>query len=293
METLSSICKKDGGYKEVVKECYVVKNAVSLLGGRRRKEGEKLRKEKEGEEGEEGEGRREEEKGGMEMVERMEMGVREKISLIELLNELVKGGMEMGEEEEMKEVLMELEEEGNKHVEAEIEGGGGEEKEEEKREWEELSERACMLVLVMEKMQNRREGKRSATFRMIRKEKEEMKEKMEEERRGREEEKKKVEEEKKKREEEKRAFEERISRMEREMEEMKKKEGGGRTSAPSNTPDITPIAHRVITSLDNLSVKFSDYDKIRREGNTIIHDIDSWDQRHCFIGGEMKSVCVC
>ena len=195
----------------------------------------------------------------------------------------------------MKEVLMELEEEGNKHVEAEIEGGGGEEKEEEKREWEELSEKAHQLIWVMEKMQNRREGKRSATFRMIRKEKEEMKEKMEEERRGREEEKKKVEEEKKKREEEKKAFEERISRMEREMEEMKKKEGVIHTPSTSNTPPITPIAHRVITSLGNLclSVKFSDSDKIRREGNTIIHDKNCWDLRHCFIGGEMQSVCVC
>ena len=52
--------------------------------------------------------------------------------------------MEIREEEEMKELLMELEEEGNKHVEEELEGEG----EEEKREWEELSERACMLVWI-------------------------------------------------------------------------------------------------------------------------------------------------
>ena len=63
METLKDICKKDGRYKEVLKECYVVKNAVSLLGGRRKEEGEK-----------EGEGRKgkeefEEEKGGMENKE--------------------------------------------------------------------------------------------------------------------------------------------------------------------------------------------------------------------------------
>ena len=84
----------------------------------------------------------EEEKGGME-VERLEMRVGEKISLIELLNELVKEGMEIVEEEEMNEVLMELEEEGNKHV-------------EEKREWEELSEKAHQLTWMMEKMKNRR-----------------------------------------------------------------------------------------------------------------------------------------
>ena len=89
METLKDIWKKDGRYKEVVKDSYLVKNAVILLGGRR--------KEGEGKEGEEFE----EEKGGME-VECVEMNVGEKISLIELLSELVKGGMEIGEEEEMK-----------------------------------------------------------------------------------------------------------------------------------------------------------------------------------------------
>ena len=85
METLKDIWKKDGRYKEVVKESYVVKNAVTLLGGRKgRNVGEKEEKEWETEER-----RKEEEKGGMEMVECIEMRVREKISLIELLNELV------------------------------------------------------------------------------------------------------------------------------------------------------------------------------------------------------------
>ena len=165
---LKEICKKDEEYIEVIAEVDIVKNAAILLGGRRRKEGEKLRKEKEGEGGEEG--RREEGKGGMEM-KYIEMKLGEKISLIELLNELVKRGVELSEEEEMKEVLMELEEEGNKHVEEEREGEG----EEEKREWEELSEKACILVRMMEKMKNRREGKKSRTMKMIRKELEEMK----------------------------------------------------------------------------------------------------------------------
>ena len=93
MKALKEICKKGGRYKEVIKESRLVKNAVILLGGRRRgNEGEKERRE--GEEFEE-------EKGGME-VECVEMNVGEKISLIELLSELVKGGMEIGEEEEMK-----------------------------------------------------------------------------------------------------------------------------------------------------------------------------------------------
>ena len=183
METLKEIIKKDQQYVEGIKESSVVRNGVRLLGGRKRRNGrEKDRKE--GEKGsEEGE---EEEKGGIiEEMECVEMRVREKILLIELLNELVKGGMEIveeEEEEEMKEVLMELDEEGNKHVEEEIEGDGeGEEKEEEKREWEELSEKARNLVWVIEKMKNRREGKKSETLKKIRKEKVEMEKKVQEE----------------------------------------------------------------------------------------------------------------
>ena len=265
MDALKQICKKDGRYKEVIKESSLVKNAVILLGGKSRENGG----EKEGKEGEEGE----EEKVGE--LECMAMNVREKISLIELLSELVKGGMEMGEEEEMKEVLMELEEEGNKHVEEEREGEG-EEKEEEKREWEELSEKARNLLWVIEKMKNRREGKKNVTWKMIRKEKEEME--------------KKVEEEKKKREQEKKELEERICRMEKEMEEMKKKEGVVfHTPTPSNTPPITPIVSNVITSLDETSVIFTpSNDGIKREGNTITNISDNC--QNCFIGGEMRSV---
>ena len=67
---MKDICKKDGRYKEVVKEYYVVKNAVSLLGGRRKEKGEREEKEEveeeeEVERKEKGEG----EKGGMELIE--------------------------------------------------------------------------------------------------------------------------------------------------------------------------------------------------------------------------------
>ena len=282
METLSSISKKDTKYKEVIKDCYLVKNAVILLGGRRGNEGEKERK-KEGQKGEE-------EKGGMEL-ECIEMRRGEKISLIELLSELVKEGMEMREEEEMKEVLMELEEEGNKHVEEEIEGeieGEGE-----KREWEELSEKARNLVWVIEKMQNRREGKKSGTLKMMKKKAEEMEKKVEEERRGREEEKKRADEEARMKEEEKKKreqAEERLERMKKEMEIMGK-EGRLHTPAPSpsNTEPITPIASSGITSLDGISVLFPHSPGIKREGNTIIHH-GSNSFQNCFIGGEMISV---
>ena len=253
---------------------------------RRKEEGERREREakEEGEKQGEG-GKGKEEKGGMEMMECIEMRVREKLLLIDLLNELVKGGVEIEEEEEMKEVLMELEEEGNKHVEEEMEGEG----EEEMREWEELSEKACMLVRMMEKMKNRREGKKTATMKMSKRKEEEMEKKVEQERRGREEERKRADEEKRMKEEERRAFEERICRMEREMEEMKKR-GVLHTPSPSNTPPIIPIASTVITSLDGTSVTFApSNDGIKREGNTIIHHAHvSW--RNCFIGGEMTSV---
>ena len=84
-----------------------------MLGRRSQKQ---EREGKEGAEGEAGDGRKEEEKGRME-GECVEMRRGEKISLIQLLHELVNEGMEIVEEEEMKEVLLELEEEGNKHVE--------------------------------------------------------------------------------------------------------------------------------------------------------------------------------
>ena len=163
--------------------------------------------------------------------------------------------------------------------------------EEEKREWEELSEKACMLVRMMEKMKNRREGKKSGTLKMMKKEKEEMEQNLEAERRGREEEKRKLEEEKKKREEaerEKREAEERIEQLREEIEEIKKKRIV-HTPAPSNTPPIASSVISVITSLDGTSVTFPQTDSIKRERNTIVHHGFN-SNRNCFIGGEMTSV---
>ena len=313
METLKEIIKKDPKYVEGIKESSVVRNGVRLLGGRKRRNGrEKDRKE--GEKGsEEGE---EEEKGGiMEEMECVEMRVREKILLIELLNELVKGGMEIVEEEEMKEVLMELEEEGNKHVEEEIEGEGeGEEKKEEKREWEELSEKACMLLRMIEKKKNRREGKKSESWKMMKKKEEEMEKRAVEAERRREEEKQQLEEEKKKREEEKKELEERISRMEREMEEMKK------DATPPTTIDEFLEKHKKrererapeqaacltiskVTQLDKLpvllpppppnsaeSIKEGQKEIMKITGNLIVHSGQT-SYRNCFIGGQLKPVC--
>ena len=122
---LQEICQKDGRYKEVIRESPLVKNAVILLGGRN-SDSSKTDGRDGGEE--RGDTDRREEKGGNEM-EWGEMRVGEKIALIELLNELVQGGMELREEEEdLTEVWMELEEEGNQHVEAEIDEEGEEEK---------------------------------------------------------------------------------------------------------------------------------------------------------------------
>ena len=179
----------------------------------------------------------------------------EKIQLIELLSELVKGGVEIGEEEELKEVLMELEEEGNKHVEEGIEEEGegegegeGDSKEGGGREREE----------------------------------------------GREEKKKREESEKKREkvEGEKRELEERIRRMGEEMEEMKK---NGISQLPStHTASTNRSSHKnprpsKITSLDGTSVIFPQLDWISRQGDIIIHD-SSHICRNCFVGGVMTSV---
>ena len=37
----------------------------------------------------------------------------------------------------------------------------------------------------------------------------------------------------------------------------------------------------------------SDSDAMRKEGNKISHPGRGRKQRHCFIGGEMRNVCVC
>ena len=273
---MSSLCKKDGRYMEVIKDSYVVKNAVILLGGQKKKEGEGEKDVKEGEEATEEEmGRREEEKGRVEMVECIEMRVREKISLLELLSELVKGGVEMEDEEELKEVGMMLEEEGNNHVEEEIEGGEGrkgeeveenekEKDEEEKREWEELSEKAHQLVWVMEKMKNRREGKRSDTMRMVKR----MKEKD-----G------KVEDDKERMEEEKQRAIEEKRKMEEELKAKKEEDEGWQNLG-------TRIG--LSRSLEEVGVEFGDGSVMRTENNSIIHNNEPrWVPG--FVGGKLDN----
>ena len=178
-----------------------------------------------------------------------EMKVGEKISLIELLSELVKGGVEIVSEEEMKEVLMELEEEGNKHVEEEIEGEG----EEEKREWEELSERACMLVRMMKKMKARREGKKTRTLRMVDK----MEERNEE-------------------------LEEANGRLEEEIIALKAKLGsyvkeGERREIKGeeqkvDTYRVNKVFERKL--LSEMRVLFGDWSTMRQENNSIIHNYE-------------------
>ena len=74
------------------------------------------------------------------------------------------------------------------------------------------------------------------------------------------------------------------------MEELTRKEVL-HTSPPSSTPPITPIASNVISSLDGTSVKFTPNNNgIKREGNAIIHNGQSYSYRNCFIGGVMASV---
>ena len=58
--------------------------------------------------------------------------------------------------------------------------------------------------------------------------------------------------------------------------------------SPILTPHSRPLHES--TSLNGISVQFSDSDKISRKGNLIVHADDCFDARHCFIGGEMQSV---
>ena len=107
-----------------------------------------------------------------------------------------------------------------------------------------MSEKARNLVWVMEKMKNRREGKKIGTLKMMKKKEEEMEKKVEEGRRGREEEKKQKEEALQRN----RELEERLCRMQKEMEEMKMNEEVLHTPALSNTPHMTPFESAVTQS---------------------------------------------
>ena len=155
-------------------------------------------------------------------------------------------------------------------MEEEIEGEG----EEEKREWEELSERACMLIRMMEKMKNRREGKKSMSLR-------EMKEALEE--------KKKTEEMMKEVKEHEEEMKKEIYRLKALVKEEGEKElEEGKQTDRKKDEDENVIS--VVTSLDALSVTFPQTDYIKREGNKIIH-FGNAEYRHCFIGGGLRTVC--
>ena len=260
----------------VIGECSIVKSAVKLLGGKG-----KERMEEEEEEGREGgieEMGGEEERGRRGMIE-SELKIGEKIKLLELLVTLVKGRVEMEDEEGLMEVVMELEEEANEHVEKEEDEGeeeeeGGEkqegEKRREKREWEELSERAHELVWVMEtrKMgRERRRGKRKEGIEWMEKRKEDEMEKENDEMK-----KNRIE------------MERENSRIGGENRGMKEEMDRVKEDN-SHMKELCPI----ITSLDGTTVTIPQSDGIKREGNTIIHH-GSKSYRNCFIGGEMTSV---
>ena len=283
---MKQICKKDDRYKVMIKESRLVKNAIILLGGKKNRGGEE----------------RSEEGGD---IEWKDMGVGEKISLIELLTELVKGGMEMNEEEQMKEVLMELEEEGNNHMEEEMDGDGegeGEEEEgeegkrEEKREWEKLSESARHLVFVIESAKARREGKKSTTLKMMRKREEEMERKrIEVEKKGAELERRlqAAEEGREEERKEKEAAEQRNARLQVEIQGMKMTMEAmiqRISTQQSITPSaLTPWASLPITSLDGTSLKVSPSGEITKSGNILIH-AGTYGFSNCYIGGVLTSV---
>ena len=288
MKALNSICKKDGKYVEVIEGLSVVENAVELLGGRRlitkrrrrmrnAEKGRGKRREEEGEGGIEGkerkerkergeeegnEGNEEEEECETEKGKKEERGsivlgelrVREKIGLLELLSRLVKRGVCMRDEEDVKEVGMELEEEGNKHVEGE--GGEGEE---EIGEWEELSEKARNFVWTLKMMKARREGKKSQTLRMIDSlEKKDIKleeanEKLE-------------------------AAEKEISALKAELERSgtRKTDKGGEEKGEEKKTEIygvNKVSEKQL--LSEMQVVLGDWSILRKENNSIIHNSTS------------------
>ena len=250
MKTLNKICKKDGKYVKVIQELTVVKNAIQLLGGRRKTEGGGVGNE-EAEEEEEKEKEKNEGRGGLIFCE---LRVQEKIGLLELLSGLVKRGVEMEEEEELKEVGMELEEEGNKHVEEE----DGELGEEENREWEELSEKARNLVWIIEKKKARLEGKKSETLRMLKK----MKKKGVE-----------LEEANERLEEANGRLEEENAALKAELGRSGKKSGRGEGEGEEKKAEKYGV-NRVseIKLLGEMRVLFGDWSILRRENNSIIHN---------------------
>ena len=169
---MERVWEKDEGYREVIRESGVLKNVVKVWGVRREEE------EEGGGRGGVEEGVNEGRRRGIEKYKR-EMSVREKVRVLELLISVVKGGVEMEDEEGVEEVVMRLEEEGRKYREggAEEEGGGGEgggveegegegeggegaTKEKEMKEWEELNERVNEFMWVMEVMKGMGEGER-------------------------------------------------------------------------------------------------------------------------------------
>ena len=299
MKALKEICRSNGEYVEMIKDASFVKNAVSLLRKRQ------IEEEIEDEEGGKKEERGKKESKGME-IEGREMDVGEKASLIELLTELVRRGVKMREEEELKEVLMDLEEEGNRHIEEEIdreegkeEKGGKKEKdkeeegkeeevEEERREWEELSESACLLVRMMEKMKRGREGKGSMSLKMKRQKEVELEEKAKEERRGREEDKRRreecnerMEEERKRRDEERKELEEQIKKASGELDRLKEED-----------PHLKEMVS-INASIRSLTLHHSHPQSIEVKGNRLSRK-SSGANVFCstIVGDPLSSVCI-
>ena len=222
LEAIREWVSKDDRYINMIGECEIIRDAVSIL--RRRTIGD-------GEEGEEEEREeREEGKGKEEGV-----SVREKNGILGILLEVVEGGGWKGSYSELEEVVGTLEEEGKtKWKQKRAEKGRGEGK-----EWKDMGRLAHDVGWAIEERKGMSEGRggdgEMITLQGMKKNLEEEKKKVEEERTGREEEKKRADEEKrmkeeerKKREEserkareEKRRADQKIRNLEREVNELK------------------------------------------------------------------------
>ena len=260
IDSLLELCQKDKRYLNLIRESSIVKNAPKILRGgavQRRRGDDK-----------------EEEEKKRPVEDYSEVDVRGKIRLLELLVEVVNGGMEEKYQEELLETVLQLDYEANTHLEEEEgegEGEGEEEgeggKEREKMEWEELSERVNELVWVMESLKKRRKKNRKSELEWMERKKEENIEKENEEMR------KKTEE-----------MERENYRIEGENRELSEEMG----RIQEDNSHLKELCPQPLT-LNEMRLNFTHPDKIRREENQIVH-YGSEGFANCLLGEVLSEV---
>ena len=244
---------KDGAFINVLGECEIIRNAVSILGRRTIEEGERTEEEEE-----------------------VGVSVREKNGILGILLEVVEGGVWKGGYEELEEVLGRLEEEGKKEWRERKKDGR------EGMEWKEMGRLAREVGWAIEekKMEMEGEGGKIVTLGRMKKELEEEKKGREEAERGREEEKKRADEERMK-----------VEQIHRELEEEKK--GREEEKRMRETTDRERREMADIRSLSRFTLYFTDSSKSKLtiQGNKILHGGEN-SLETCLFKDVLKPVCT-